>query len=499
MIKSFRIQNLRSIKDSGAIELKPLTVLIGRNSSGKSTVLRSFPLLKQSFGVAAADPILWYGPYVDFGSFKNSISSSCDPDKDTIAFELSLHSFAERYVYPRIRAADDATVRYEISEHEVIGYHIETGPNAIEFHLGEDKRYFVVINGEKCLDGCFRADRVYRIAFPRFKDYGFDGSPMGIYYGYGLHLPNNVASKYYSILDDSRTKGDPEVDFNSLVTLSSIRDKVENLTKKKTNKDDPSLVFSEDDLTTLAENILINSLINLCAALENAIKKELQRISYFQPIRARGDRYYRIQGLRTTEIDSDGENGPMFLLNLSQNERRSFESWCYHNFGFTYSVTNESGGDNISVVVKTKGGSAARNMTDVGFGYSQIFPIILSLWNGEANRGEQRKKKGGLFIIEQPELHLHPAFQKRFMNAIIKMIQLNANKKEPLSFIIETHSETIVNYIGKRISEGLSPDNVNLIYCQKGIRQAATSFRRMRFDKDGLIENWPVGFFSDEE
>ena len=499
MISSVRIQNLRSIKDSGVVELKPLTVLIGRNSSGKSTLLRSFPLLKQSFGVAAADPILWYGPYVDFGSFRNSLSSDCDEGKDTITFELTLRSFMERFVYPKTRAEDEAIVRYEISEHEVTRYCITTGPNKIEFSLDKDEHYSVILNGKKCLNERFHADRVYRIAFPRLNDRGFDGAPIGVFYGFGVTLPDTIASKYYSVFNGSRIREDLEIDFSLPVTLDIVRSKFESLVRKRTVKRNPSISFSEDELTTIVETLFANSLINLCSSLESAIKSELQHISYFQPIRARGDRYYRIQGLRTTEIDSDGENGPMFLLNLSQSERSSFESWCYRNFGFTYSVTNEGGGDNVSVVVKTKDGSVARNMTDVGFGYSQIFPIILSLWNGKAKRAERSGKNGGLFVIEQPELHLHPAFQKRFMKAIIKMIELNQKQKWPISFIIETHSETIINYIGKRISEGLNPDCVNLICCQKMIKQPITTLKQMRFDNDGLIENWPAGFFSDEE
>lgn len=48
-MKSIEIKNMRCLKDTGIIELPPITILVGENSSGKSTFLRSFPLLKQSF------------------------------------------------------------------------------------------------------------------------------------------------------------------------------------------------------------------------------------------------------------------------------------------------------------------------------------------------------------------------------------------------------------------------------------------------------------------
>ena len=50
-MQSIEIKNLRSLKDTGRVELKPITLLVGANSSGKSTFLRTFPLLKQGLKV----------------------------------------------------------------------------------------------------------------------------------------------------------------------------------------------------------------------------------------------------------------------------------------------------------------------------------------------------------------------------------------------------------------------------------------------------------------
>ena len=72
-MKSIRIRNLRSLKDTGDVELKPITMLVGANSSGKSTFLRTFPLFKQGIGVNKQGPILWYGNEVDFGSYEEAL------------------------------------------------------------------------------------------------------------------------------------------------------------------------------------------------------------------------------------------------------------------------------------------------------------------------------------------------------------------------------------------------------------------------------------------
>lgn len=73
-LDSIQLKNLRSLKDTGFIQLKPITVLVGKNSVGKSTFLRSFPLIRQSCERQKRAPILWYGKLVDFGDFKTALN-----------------------------------------------------------------------------------------------------------------------------------------------------------------------------------------------------------------------------------------------------------------------------------------------------------------------------------------------------------------------------------------------------------------------------------------
>ena len=84
---SIRIRNLRSLTDTGDIQIKPLTILVGKNSSGKSTFLRFFPLMKQTLSIKKNEPILWYSKEnVDFGSFDESINKNSD--EKTIGFDF---------------------------------------------------------------------------------------------------------------------------------------------------------------------------------------------------------------------------------------------------------------------------------------------------------------------------------------------------------------------------------------------------------------------------
>ncbi len=77
MLQAVRIEGLRSLTDTDFIDIKPLTILVGENSSGKSTFLRFFPLLKQSFAANTSGPILWGDPsFVDFGTYQEAIQNN---------------------------------------------------------------------------------------------------------------------------------------------------------------------------------------------------------------------------------------------------------------------------------------------------------------------------------------------------------------------------------------------------------------------------------------
>lgn len=88
-----RLRNLRSFSNTDHndfVELKPLTIFIGKNSSGKSTFLRSLPLLRQSIEARTTGPILWYGAYVDFGAFSEAIKHGASDKVIYFDFQLNL-------------------------------------------------------------------------------------------------------------------------------------------------------------------------------------------------------------------------------------------------------------------------------------------------------------------------------------------------------------------------------------------------------------------------
>lgn len=88
-VTSVRVRNLRSLQDSGEIERKPITVLVGHNSSGKSSFARVFPLLRQSTEATKRGPVLWWGRLVDLGSFSEAVNRHAEKQEIGLDFRVS--------------------------------------------------------------------------------------------------------------------------------------------------------------------------------------------------------------------------------------------------------------------------------------------------------------------------------------------------------------------------------------------------------------------------
>ena len=116
-MEKISVKNYRSILESGEIELRPLTVILGKNSAGKSSFIRLFPLLKQTLERKISDTLLWYGDYVDFGDFQNTVSKQRVNDPIEISFSVMTYS---RYYgrYSRRNDKDEFLAKIELSIRE---------------------------------------------------------------------------------------------------------------------------------------------------------------------------------------------------------------------------------------------------------------------------------------------------------------------------------------------------------------------------------------------
>ena len=122
-------------------------------------------------------------------------------------------------------------------------------------------------------------------------------------------------------------------------------------------------------------------------------------------------------------------------------------------------------------------------ITDVGFGVSQILPVITLCYYAP---------EGSILLLEQPEIHLHPSVQAGLADVFIDAI-----KTRNIQIILESHSEHLLRRLQRRIAEEqLGSDQTALYFC--ATVKGESRLDALRLDLFGNIENWPEDFFGDE-
>ena len=148
-----------------------------------------------------------------------------------------------------------------------------------------------------------------------------------------------------------------------------------------------------------------------------------------------------------------------------------------------FNVEEIAPGSNLyRVKVKTNYNSAEVLLTEVGFGVSQVLPVLtLAFYVPE----------GSTVILEQPELHLHPGVQAGLADVLI-----DAVKRRRVQIILESHSEHLLLRLQRRIAEGqLAPSDAAIYFCDRPYGRSA--IKRLEIDESGHIKNWPANFFGD--
>jgi predicted ATPase len=123
-----------------------------------------------------------------------------------------------------------------------------------------------------------------------------------------------------------------------------------------------------------------------------------------------------------------------------------------------------------------------RDLTTVGVGASQLLPVVaLVLW----------APRGATVLLEQPELHLHPAVQSRLADFFLFA-------RPDVSLVIETHSEYLITRMRRRVAERkINADKVALIFAEQ--QEGVSEFNQLRVDSLGDLSAWPAGFFDTQD
>lgn len=514
MLQSIRLRNLRSFpndNDAPYVDLKPLTVLIGKNSSGKSSFLRSLPLLRQSVEANTTGPILWYSSYVDFGAFSEAQKDDSEDSVIYFDFKLNLNfkrnlKFRKHYRLMGIGKynSENAFVTVNIGVTETKN---KTVAKELTIEIYDKKYSFIFEENFKCklyIDGSlqkFPGDLKHfstKQFLPRISlvseeaEYGFNQELLTDYFYEIL----------YKKLEPYFCESINEYEIQKKLTLIGIMKKSEiKETLIDIFKDDNKLISNfeknEDVIRDIVHHYSLSSnILNILEILNNEMEKTFSNVKYIAPLRSTAERYYRHQDLQVKEIDHTGSNLAMLLRSFDNNENKKFCDWTMKNFDFQVQVKEE--GLHYALKIKIGNDGKEYNINDMGFGFSQILPIVASIWIEITKRRSIFERDVTLlFAIEQPELHLHPEYQVRLAKMFASVIRLSKSKKIPLTIVFETHSQTIIDTLGDCIeSNKLDPQDVNIVLFDKDNDNSTTNIKFSHFNNEGFLESWPIGFFS---
>lgn len=530
---AFGIENIRRISSTPHIEMRPITILVGRNSAGKSTFLRSLPLIRQSLETRSSAPVLWFGDLVDFGDPNVAIGESETSRLAAFCFTLSdvrgetrrsrYYYYPGPYFMPRqLVRVNSVSVRYVIGVQgertvlKTIQVKISDENIDVGFNLGapDGVRGQILIDGEPIdILPTYNLEKAgWNLFSPpvftprsskkegrgrRWPMQAADILAEALVDAFRIEVTRNLSDKTYGreawrILSEEHLDSDTLKKLTTASTTVSFRELYRKLARNRKSK--------------LGQKVLsIHKLSRVLAVLEvveEQLTEYFSNVGYLEPVRAASERFYRKQELEVSEIAPNGANFPMFLASLGEGGLSRFSNWVEEIFG--YGVGLHTTGGHISMLLQS--GKTSVNVTDTGYGVSQILPVLGIIWWAQSapTLSRTRRKPGtGIrtLVIEQPELHLHPAHQAKLADVFVSVIgkgqQRDASKLET-RLVVETHSEALIQRLGELVEERkVDPEAIQIvIFSANEDLDSPTKVSLSRFDDTGALSNWPFGFFN---
>lgn len=233
--------------------------------------------------------------------------------------------------------------------------------------------------------------------------------------------------------------------------------------------------------------------------LQLAFENLFGRLYYLGPLREFPQRHYVWKGSEPADMGRRGERVVDALLASQQKgayispgykrKKQTLEARVAHwlkELGLIYDfkVKRIAEGNNLyQVRVQKTSASAEVLITDVGFGVSQILPVLVLCYY---------VPEGSIILLEQPEIHLHPSVQAGLADVFV-----DAMKNRHVQIIVESHSEHLLRRLQRRVAEQkLTPEETALYFCE--VVDAGSKLTVLEVDLFGTIKNWPKDFFGDE-
>lgn len=572
MKTKFALSNFKGFKELDAIELKPLTVLCGINSSGKSSIIQSLLLMKQSnidssklsIEPYIQEPVIFNGLYVRLGDWADVINDHGTEKEIGFSWKLSGEFNLTgniRYGDPRLSVAIDVEVEVKLSsqENETLNLADRKSNLLVSSFIFRDLNSNLTLKIKRVNNNKYSLKLNHiqlKDLLSRWIYYGlYDISPFS-YYIDRLDTRKFTETKFFQetvideiVFDNVRVRFDgilPTIlkinDFarQSYTNLNKVKNDFSKISKirvpkhltkfidtilsdlniqkqatpdKKTDIQKHTVALSRDEFSLFKQEKEFE-LMYYYASYEftaTYLRKLWSNIRYIGPLREAPKRFYLFDDLRKIDIGINGEYTPLVLAVEQEHEIPKYYRCIYQGKQIQEYELRESDKmleavnwwlsecmklPNISSVVGSGGipGQVKLNssgidvyLPDVGFGVSQILPILVECL---------RTKPEETIVLEQPEIHLHPSLQSKLADFFICMAK--SGKK----LVIETHSEHLINRLCLRIAQeesGEVKELLNTLFVSFDEKQKTSVVKPIQINEFGEIQNWPVGFFDEND
>lgn len=400
-ILAFRLQNFMGYLDTDWVALHPINLLFGRNSSGKSAIIRALLLLKQSLHIPQSYDsalVIDMEDGIYMGNFRNWVH------QHNITLNVSFgFKYATQILDPVI---NNPATAYMVE----LGFGVlPTNPQAIIL-------------------------KQVSIAYEWVSEESNIPQQSEIF-----------AATFESGIWHKSTNDDWLDQISNTETVNLVEDTWQYLEPRSYLSFFPELYLpnSLEKYMGSKKGEDINWLLKI---FHDATRQFLNALIYVKPIREEPKRYYEVTRLTRPTLDKHGQYviQSYLLAQKTQPERLQKVNDWLQTFGFNchlkvIKVSEESNIYTISIVELKEKNPLNVNLRDVGFGLSQSLPIIFLAVLAEPN---------SFIIIEQPELHLHTSAQATLADLFIECTNVNQ-----CTFLLETHSEHLLIRLRQRIAE----------------------------------------------
>ena len=435
-ITQFTIEEVRCFGERETLEIRPLTFLVGENSTGKTTALACFHALANFLrgrGVDFNEKPSNSHPY-SMGTFKDIVRNSRKKEK---VFKLG---FASKYPNEDVKWTAEFIERKGGVEPTINSVTIAFSDGAVVFKIGGDSEVVMLLTSFD------KEQNRYQIVCAPTTFVRFSLSDL-------LDLLDDLPISFLKG-DSSFLKGDSA----GKIALTKYLKARANPEK---SRNDPWDIWS------------------------------FLSVFSTSPIRSKPERTY--DPMRESN-DPEGSDIPMLLMRLEatrNDEWKALETQLVEfgkSSGLFQNIKIKKLGRSLSdpfqLQFKVRGPTS--NIMDVGYGISQILPILVQILNPGVSRST-RQMPGQLnfSLLQQPEVHLHPRAQAEFSSLLARLANMGNQ-----SFIVETHSDYMIDRARIEIRKGnIRPEDVSLIYFEP--KGNLVKVHNISFDKNANMTGVP--------